>query len=95
MVAVYILYSRSINSFYVGMTQENLQERIAKHNSSFYGSKYTSKAKDWELYHHLECTTVSQALKIEKHIKAMKSRKYFSSLKNYPEVEVRLKLKYN
>jgi hypothetical protein len=40
----YILYSPSLNSYYIEMTTENVEERLKKYNLHLYGSKYTSKA---------------------------------------------------
>lgn len=39
--------------------------------------------------------SMSQALKIEDHIKRMKSVKYFQSLNAYPEMSEKLKQKYS
>ena len=68
------------------MSQEQIADRISKHNTSFYGAHYTSKTSDWELYYIIECVTISKAMKIEKHIKKMKSitnLKNLKSLKQY------------
>jgi putative endonuclease len=37
---------------------------------------------------------MKQALRIEKHIKNMKSKKYIEDIKKYPEITERLKEKY-
>jgi putative endonuclease len=42
--------------------------------------KYTYRADDWKLFYSLECGSKAQALAIEKHIKAMKSRTYILNL---------------
>ncbi|ACU07032.1 hypothetical protein FIC_00574 [Flavobacteriaceae bacterium 3519-10] len=41
----YILYSKSLDRYYVGHTGENLDERLRKHLSHHHG--FTSRAKDW------------------------------------------------
>ena len=64
------------------------------HNQSGYGNHFTSKANDWELFLLLPCDLVAQSMKIEKHIKRMKSRKYIQNLRTYPEIFEKLKLKY-
>ncbi|MBW7839469.1 MAG: GIY-YIG nuclease family protein [Chitinophagaceae bacterium] len=74
MVSCYIIYSQSIDTFYVGITQESIEFRLAKHNAGTYGTHFTSQAKDWELFLLLPCDSVSQSMKIERHIKKMKSR---------------------
>lgn len=84
MIACYILYSVSVDSYYIGITQESIESRIEKHNDHSYGNHFTSKAKDWQLFLLLPCSTVAQSMKIEKHVKKMKSRKYIQNLKAYP-----------
>ena len=82
MFYVYILYSESLNRFYIGSTK-NLQNRVAKHHVNYFGNKkFTSKADDWILYYSFECETEIQARKIESHIKNMKSSKYIENLRN-------------
>mgnify|MGYP003392525960 CR=1 FL=1 len=41
----YILYSKSIDHFYIGHTGEDPHERLRKHLSDHKG--FTSRAKDW------------------------------------------------
>jgi len=92
--SVYIIYSESTDLFYIGQT-ENLSVRLDMHcNENFKGS-FTSKAKDWKLYYFLECSTREQALKIEQHIKKNRTRKYYQSLKIYPEISEKLIDKYS
>ena len=43
---VYIIYSPSLNSFYVGYT-ENEEDRIRQHNVEFYVGSYTKFASDY------------------------------------------------
>ena len=76
------------------MSQEHVADRILKHNSSFYGAHYTSKTSDWELYYIIECVTISQAMKIEKHIKKMKSITYLKNLKKFEKIQLKLLEKY-
>jgi putative endonuclease len=72
----------------------DVDNRLDEHNSHRFKGSITRKAADWEVFYLLECESKSQAIKIEKHIKRMKSRKYYQSLKLYPEVSIRLKAKY-
>ncbi len=94
MCVCYILYSPTLNKFYTGFTKENIDSRLDKHNTGAYGQHFTSQVNDWELYFTIECETISQALKIEKHIKSMKSSLYIRNLKKYPEISEKLLLKY-
>ncbi len=86
---VYILYSEKINKYYIGETH-NIQLRIQRHDSEYYDNKWTAKGKPWKLFHQIDCQSKSQALKIERHIKRMKSRKYIENLVKYPEITKKL-----
>jgi len=90
---VYILYSNSINRYYIGFTQD-LDLRIEFHKNAE-SRKFTAKAKDWELFFKINCKTKTQGLAIEKHIKKMKSKTYINNLKLYPEMVEKLKIKYS
>ena len=93
MFFVYIIFSAKTDSFYVGQT-DDLPNRIIEHNTKAYQHASTAKANDWELFHSIECKSRAQAIAIEKHIKRMKNKKYYQSLKTYPEIEAKLKLTY-
>jgi len=90
---VYILFSKTLNQFYVGETVD-IEDRLKQHNSGFYDSAYTKKASDWIIYHLIECTDREQARKIETHIKKMKSKTYVQNLKKFSEMNEKLKNKY-
>jgi putative endonuclease len=80
-----------LDKYYIGFTQELLSSRLERHNSGFYGSsKYTVIASDWEIYLAFSCSSVSQGLAVERHIKRMKSRRYIENLKAYPEMRKKL-----
>ncbi|MEY5047553.1 MAG: hypothetical protein RLZZ175_912 [Bacteroidota bacterium] len=51
----YILYSTSIDKYYVGHTS-NLVERLRKHNSNHKG--FTGKASDWEIVYSEQFATI-------------------------------------
>ena len=93
MIACYILYSVLLDKFYTGITQQSIESRLEMHNKSGYGIHYTSQCSDWEIFLVIPCTSVSQSMKIEKHIKNMKSKKYILNLKKYPEMIERLLIK--
>ena len=44
---IYILYSESIDKFYIGYSK-NPFERLEQHNSSMYNT-YTSKGRPWNI----------------------------------------------
>ncbi len=93
MAAVYILYSKSIDSFYIGSCNE-LINRMTQHVNKLLEQSFTKRASDWELYFVVEGLEYVQVRKIEKHIKKMKSKKYIVNLKKYPEIFEKLKRKY-
>jgi putative endonuclease len=93
MNCVYIIYSESLDKYYIGEAID-LEERIEQHNSGFYETGYTRKSKDWILYYRIVCNSRLQARKIETHIKKMKSKKYIQNLRKYPEITKKLIAKY-
>jgi putative endonuclease len=92
MPIVYILHSQKLNRFYIGYTSD-LDTRLAFHKNAS-SHKFTAKADDWTLFFTINCESKSQALAIEKHIKAMKSKVYIENLKKYPEMIIKLLEKY-
>ncbi len=89
MAFVYILYSPSINKFYVGSCKD-LLDRINDHLTKIFPDAYTATVDDWTIYFVFENLTYSQARKIELHIKRMKSKKFIENLKKYPELSDKL-----
>ncbi len=73
MFHLYIIYSKSAGKFYVGVTGEDVNERIRRHNSNHKG--YTRIANDWHLVYSEKFDSKSEALKREKQIKHWKSKK--------------------
>ncbi|WP_367772392.1 GIY-YIG nuclease family protein [Flavobacterium sp. WC2421] len=77
MFYTYIIYSKTINKFYVGSCQD-VQDRLRDHLNG--KSKYTKQVKDWELKYFESYSSRSEAYQREMKIKKMKSRKYIESL---------------
>ena len=77
MFFTYVIYSKSIDKYYVGHT-ENLQSRILKHNGG--STRFTSQTHDWELKYFEIFSTKSEAMRREIEIKNRKSRKYIEKL---------------
>ncbi|MCC9062031.1 GIY-YIG nuclease family protein [Flavobacterium piscisymbiosum] len=77
MFYTYILFSTSLNKYYIGSCQ-NIEQRLQDHLNS--RSKFTKIAKDWELKYFETFLTRSEARKRELQIKKMKSRKYIETL---------------
>jgi putative endonuclease len=78
MFYVYILYSVTRNSYYIGYTGDDLKERLRRHNSDHKG--FTGKTGDWAIVYTEIFTTKKEAYQQERKIKAWKSRKMIESL---------------
>ncbi|MBS1669556.1 MAG: GIY-YIG nuclease family protein [Bacteroidetes bacterium] len=68
---VYILYSKEIDKYYIGFT-ENVNERLKKHLANHRG--FTGKAKDWEIKLIEEFPTKVEAMARESQLKRWKNR---------------------
>ena len=77
MYFTYILYSESIDKFYIGHT-ENLQLRLERHNSG--SSRSTKSGIPWKIVYYENHETKSAAMKREYEIKNKKSRKFIMRL---------------
>jgi len=93
MYSVYILYSATLEKFYIGYSGD-VSSRLAYHNDVSRNSIWTKRGVPWALFLKIDHLDKSQAMKIEKYIKKMKSKQYISNLKKYPEVIGRLKKKF-
>ena len=69
---VYILKSLKDDSFYIGHSS-NLENRIDRHNAG--RERYTKKKLPWKLMWSVQKESRSEAMKLEKHLKNLKSRK--------------------
>jgi len=78
MFYVYIIYSQSLQRFYVG-SAESVEKRIQQHNSG--KSKSTRAGVPWELIHTESFATRSEAMQHEKKIKARGIGRYLADLK--------------
>ena len=72
MFTVYILYSKSIDKHYIGMTSCELAERLRRHLSAHGG--YTARAKDWEVIYTEVYEFKQEAHQRELHLKRWKSK---------------------
>ena len=94
MATVYILYSASADRYYTGYTKD-LLTRIEYHRRREFAGSFTARYNDWVLYYTIDNLSLSTAIKIEKHIKRMKSSKYIENLKKYPEIAEKLIARYS
>ncbi|MCB0478966.1 MAG: GIY-YIG nuclease family protein [Crocinitomicaceae bacterium] len=76
---VYILYSPSINKYYVGQTT-NIENRLKFHNSKEYNKIWTKRGIPWTLVYKEEYESRSESMQREKFIKKQKSRIYIEKL---------------
>lgn len=72
-IIVYILYSKSFERYYVGMTN-NFSRRFKQHNSSYV--KSTKYFVPWEVVFKESFNTRSEARKREKYLKSAAGRKW-------------------
>ena len=73
MYFIYILYSRKIDRYYVGTT-DDVAKRLVEHNSGLYNNSFTSKGIPWDLRLSFECDSSEAAYDLERFLKKMKSR---------------------
>jgi len=81
---VYILHSADLSKFYIGYSSD-FDLRITFHENSEF-RKFTYNSNDWILFLKIDCQSQQQAMRIESHIKKMKSSVYIRNLKKYPEM---------
>ena len=93
MASVYILFSVRLNKFYTGSCL-SLKQRLSDHENKIYINSFTKIADDWELVFQINDLSGAVARKIERHIKAMKSKKYIENLRKYPEMSHKLIKKF-
>ena len=74
----YILFSQSLNKYYVGSSSDELKERLRRHNTNHKG--FTGGIGDWTIVYQEGFESKSQAYAREREIKAWKSRKRIEKL---------------
>ncbi|MFD2561031.1 GIY-YIG nuclease family protein [Aquimarina rubra] len=79
MFIVYILFSESLNKYYIGHTA-NLEDRLKRHNQG--RSKSTKPGMPWKIMYTEEYQTKSEAYQREMEIKTQKSKIYIERLIN-------------
>ena len=90
---LYILCSLKTGKYYVGETPD-IDKRLHYHNSPELNTNSTKSGIPWELVKSFPLDDRSLALRIEKHVKKMKSSKYLENLIRYPEIIEKLKSQY-
>ena len=77
MYTLYILYSQTLDKFYVGYTNDPVR-RLSEHNRI--KGKFTDRGIPWEILYTEQYASKLDAMKREKYIKAQKSRFYIENL---------------
>jgi len=67
---VYILFSCSLNKYYIGCTDGSVEERLRKHLTNHKG--FTAKAKDWLVVHTERYSDKKNALSRVRQLKSWK-----------------------
>ena len=64
MFFVYILFSKKLNRYYIGTT-DNVEKRLFEHNSGLYVNSFTMRGIPWELSLSYTCESSEKAYKLE------------------------------
>ncbi|HEY0655048.1 MAG TPA: GIY-YIG nuclease family protein [Chryseosolibacter sp.] len=72
---VYILYSASLDKFYVGFS-ESVEIRLKYHNNPIESRKFTACGIPWELKKQITCPDKKSAMRLERKIKEKKSGQF-------------------
>ena len=83
---VYIIYSESLDKYYIGET-ENLSIRIEQHNQHFFKGAFTSIGQDWKLKWSIEVENREIARGIELFLKKQKSKHFIIRFLNSKEIQ--------
>ncbi len=78
MAYLYILYSMSLDKYYVGHTAQAVQERLEQYLTNHQG--FTGKAKDWQIVFSQSFETKAAAYAAERRVKSWKSRQAIQHL---------------
>jgi len=82
---LYIIFSNSLNKFYVGESH-NIEERLFKHNMHSYKGAFSKIANDWHIVLSKNCNSKKEALFLEAFIKRMKSKKFILKIIDNPAI---------
>jgi putative endonuclease len=74
---VYILYSQKLLKHYIGQTSD-LNARLERHNQG--RNPFTKKGLPWELIYFRECEKRAEAMRLEKQIKNLGTKRFLESL---------------
>ena len=82
---LYIIFSDSLNRYYVGETHDT-EKRLIKHNNHTYKGAFSNIADDWKIVLSKNCQSKKEALFLEAFIKRMKSKKFILKIIGNPDI---------
>jgi putative endonuclease len=77
MYKVYILYSVSYDSFYIGFTTD-IEIRLSQHNSGL--TKSTKGKRPWKVIYIEEYAALIEAVRRERFLKNQKNKQFYKKL---------------
>ncbi len=77
MFYTYILFSKKLNRFYIGQTQD-VDSRLIEHNSG--KGKFTGKSDDWVIVFTQTFETRAEAMQLESKIKKRGAGRFLNDL---------------
>jgi putative endonuclease len=93
MAVVYILYTETIDKYYIGSCID-MNHRLKEHTRGKFANAFTKRANDWVIYFQIPNLEYTTARGIEDHIKRMKPRTYIQNLTKFDEMSQKLIQKY-
>jgi len=85
MYAVYILYSKNFDKYYIGSTN-SLPARLKRHNGGH--SKYTKPYRPWLLVYFEKYPSRPEAVQREKYLKSLKDKEIIRALVDNKRIPV-------
>ncbi len=90
---VYILYSKQLDRYYVGET-ENVDVRVEQHNMHLFRGSFTKQASDRVLCTTIACRDRAHARAVEAFIKARKRRAFIERVMSDAALRIGLAKKF-
>ena len=76
---LYVIYSPSIDRYYVGESP-NVINRLDQHNSHYFRKGFTKAAQDWKIVLSTAWEHKDDAMYLEKFMKRMKSKTFIEKI---------------
>jgi putative endonuclease len=82
---IYILYSKTLDKFYVGETSD-VDFRLKLHLQKAFPKSFSKSADDWILKLAFKCDSRNDAIYLERFIKKMKSKVFIVKVIDNPNI---------